>query len=167
MKSLVIAEKPSVARDIARFLSAGKILTAPLKDRTWLPGAGPSGDRLTLRITIRSIRSGRWRTSMMPEVFKLEVIKQTKAVPCKPRFTGDGDIIIATDAGRKESCGPADSEKDRVQPIRRLWISSVTIRLSGGFANLKDGREYNNLYDCSHVQGRGRTGWWASNATRP
>lgn len=39
MKSLVIAEKPSVARDIARVLKCGKILTVPLRGIvTWLPG---------------------------------------------------------------------------------------------------------------------------------
>ena len=93
---------------------------------------------------------------MMPEVFKLEVIKQTskqyQAVKTQI-YRGDvGDIIIATDAGREgELVARLILKKTGCnKPIRRLWISSVTDKaIREGFANLKDGREYNNLYDAA------------------
>lgn len=52
------------------------------------------------------------------------------------------------------------------KPIRRLWISSVTDKaIREGFANLKDGREYNNLYDAAMC--RAEADWLVGiNATR-
>ncbi|MBE7599224.1 DNA topoisomerase III, partial [Staphylococcus aureus] len=59
------------------------------------------------------------------------------------------DIIIATDAGREGEL-VARLILDKVgnkKPIRRLWISSVTKKaIQQGFKNLKDGRQYNDLY---------------------
>ena len=109
---------------------------------------------------------------MMPEVFKLEVIKQTskqyQAVKTQI-YRGDvGDIIIATDAGREgELVARLILKKTGCnKPIRRLWISSVTDKaIREGFANLKDGREYNNLYDAAMC--RAEADWLVGiNATR-
>lgn len=61
MKSLVIAEKPSVARDIARVLKCGKNINGAIEGDRYVVTWG-LGHLVTLRITIRSIRSGRWRT---------------------------------------------------------------------------------------------------------
>ena len=60
-----------------------------------------------------------------------------------------GDIIIATDAGREgELVARWILDKSGChKPIRRLWISSVTDKaIRDGFHNLKDGRDYDNLY---------------------
>ncbi len=109
---------------------------------------------------------------MMPEVFKLEVIGQTakqyQAVKTQIHRKDVGHIIIATDAGREGELvarlilKKAGSNK----PIKRLWISSVTDKaIREGFANLKDGREYDNLYDAAMC--RAEADWLVGiNATR-
>ena len=90
---------------------------------------------------------------MMPEKMKLVVIRQTskqyQAVKAQLFRKDIGDIIIATDAGREgELVARWILDKSGCRkPIRRLWISSVTDKaIRDGFHNLKDGREYDNLY---------------------
>ena len=94
--------------------------------------------------------------------------KQYQAVKTQI-YRGDvGDIIIATDAGREgELVARLILKKTGCnKPIRRLWISSVTDKaIREGFANLKDGREYNNLYDAAMC--RAEADWLVGiNATR-
>lgn len=93
---------------------------------------------------------------MLPEVFKLEVIKQTgkqyQAVKAQIHRKDVGEIIIATDAGREgELVARLILQKAGCQkPFKRLWISSVTDKaIREGFAHLKDGREYEPLYDAA------------------
>ena len=79
-----------------------------------------------------------------------------------------GDIIIATDAGREgELVARLILKKAGVRkPIKRLWISSVTDKaIREGFASLKDGREYEPLYDAAMC--RAEADWMIGiNATR-
>ena len=159
MKSLVIAEKPSVARDIARVLKCGKNINGAIEGDRYVVTWG-LGHLVTLADPEDYDKKYKeWKMEdlpMMPEVFKLEVIKQTskqyQAVKTQI-YRGDvGDIIIATDAGREgELVARLILKKTGCnKPIRRLWISSVTDKaIREGFANLKDGREYNNLYDAA------------------
>ena len=73
-----------------------------------------------------------------------------------------GDIIIATDAGREgELVARWILDKSGChKPIKRLWISSVTDKaIKEGFANLKNGHDYDNLYRAA-VAGQRQTGWW-------
>ena len=59
------------------------------------------------------------------------------------------EIVIATDAGREgELVARWIIEKAGVKkPLKRLWISSQTDKaILDGFKNLKDGKEYENLY---------------------
>ena len=90
---------------------------------------------------------------MMPDKMKLVVIRQTskqyQAVKTQLFRKDIRDIIIATDAGREgELVARWILDKSGChKPIRRLWISSVTDKaIKDGFHNLKDGREYDNLY---------------------
>ena len=156
MKSLVIAEKPSVARDIARVLKCGKKQNGALEgDKyivTWALGhlvtlADPEEyDKKYMKWEMNTL-------PMMPEHMKLVVIRQTakqyNAVKTQLFRKDVGDIIIATDAGREGELVARwilDKSGSR-KPIRRLWISSVTDKaIRDGFQNLKDGREYNDLY---------------------
>lgn len=174
MKSLVIAEKPSVARDIARVLKCGKNINGAIEGDRYVVTWG-LGHLVTLADPEDYDKKYKeWKMEdlpMMPEVFKLEVIKQTskqyQAVKTQI-YRGDvGDIIIATDAGREgELVARLILKKTGCnKPIRRLWISSVTDKaIREGFANLKDGREYNNLYDAAMC----RSGpWWASTPPGP
>lgn len=156
MKSLVIAEKPSVARDIARVLHCTRKGNGVLEGNdyavTWALGhlvtlADP--EEYDKKYT-------KWEMStlpMLPDKMKLVVIRQTgkqyQAVRTQLYRKDIGDVIIATDAGREGELVARwilDKAECR-KPIRRLWISSVTDKaIKEGFANLKDGHQYDNLY---------------------
>lgn len=156
MKSLVIAEKPSVARDIARVLHCTRkgngVLEGEKYAVTWALGhlvtlADP--EEYDKKYT-------KWEMStlpMLPDKMKLVVIRQTgkqyQAVRTQLYRKDIGDVIIATDAGREGELVARwilDKAECR-KPIRRLWISSVTDKaIREGFANLKDGHQYDNLY---------------------
>ncbi|WP_274422759.1 DNA topoisomerase III [Blautia sp. XA-2221] len=156
MKSLVIAEKPSVARDIARVLHCSQKGNGCLEGKdhvvTWALGhlvtlADPEEyDKKYMKWEMNTL-------PMMPDHMKLVVIRQTgkqyNAVKTQLFRKDIGDIIIATDAGREGEL-VARWILDRSgcrKPIRRLWISSVTDKaIKDGFQNLKDGRAYDNLY---------------------
>ena len=156
MKSLVIAEKPSVARDIARVLHCNQKGNGTLEGKeyvvTWALGhlvtlADPEEyDKKYVKWEMNTL-------PMMPEKMKLVVIKQTakqyNAVKTQLYRKDVKDIIIATDAGREGELVARwilDKSECR-KPIKRLWISSVTDKaISEGFANLKNGHEYDNLY---------------------
>lgn len=109
---------------------------------------------------------------MMPESFKLEVIKQTgkqfHAVKTLIHRNDVNEVIIATDAGREgELVARLILKKAGAKkPLKRLWISSVTDKaIKEGFANLKSGKEYEPLYDAAMC--RAEADWLVGiNATR-
>lgn len=175
MKSLVIAEKPSVARDIARVLKCGRQINGAIEGGAYIVtwGLGHLVELADPEAYDPKYRE--WRMEdlpMMPEPFKLEVIRQTtkqyQAVKAQIHRKDVGEIIIATDAGREGELvarlilKKAGSQK----PVKRLWISSVTDKaIREGFANLKDGRDYENLYDAAMC--RAEADWLVGiNATR-
>lgn len=174
-KSLVIAEKPSVGRDIARVLKCQKKTPTFIEGDNYIVTWG-LGHLVTLADPEDYDKKYKeWKMEdlpMMPEPFKLEVIKQTgkqfQAVKTQIHRNDVGEIIIATDAGREGELVArlillkAGNKK----PIKRLWISSVTDKaIREGFANLKDGRAYNNLYDAAMC--RAEADWLVGiNATR-
>ena len=156
MKSLVIAEKPSVARDIARVLHCTQKGNGTLEGKEYVV-TWALGHLVTLADPEEYDKKyTKWEMStlpMMPDKMKLVVIcqtgKQYNAVKTQLYRKDIKDIIIATDAGREGELvarwilDKADCHK----PIRRLWISSVTDKaIKEGFANLKNGHEYDNLY---------------------
>ena len=175
MKALVIAEKPSVARDIARVLKCQKNIQGAMEGSqyivTWALGhlvtlADPEGYDKKYK---------EWKMEylpMMPKKMELVVIKQTskqyQAVKTQLYRKDVNEIIIATDAGREgELVARWILEKAGChKPIKRLWISSVTDKaIREGFAHLKDGREYNNLYAAA--VSRAEADWLVGiNATR-
>ena len=156
MKALVIAEKPSVARDIARVLHCEKKLDGGMEGRdyivTWALGhlvtlADPEAyDKKYVKWEMETL-------PMMPDKMKLVVIPQTgkqfRAVKTLLFRKDVGSVVIATDAGREgELVARWILEITGCQkPIKRLWISSVTDKaIREGFEHLRDGREYDNLY---------------------
>ena len=175
MKSLVIAEKPSVARDIARVLKCNKNINGAIEGERYIVTWG-LGHLVTLADPEDYDKKYKeWKMEdlpMVPDVFKLEVIGQTAkqyhAVKAQIHRQDVGEIIIATDAGREGELvarlilKKAGSNK----PIKRLWISSVTDKaIREGFAHLKDGREYDSLYDAAMC--RAEADWLVGiNATR-
>lgn len=175
MKHLVIAEKPSVARDIARVLKCQKKTASYIEGNeyiiTWALGhlvtlEDPEGYGNQYKT---------WSMEtlpMMPKEWKLTVIKQTskqyRAVKEQIYRKDVSDIIIATDAGREgELVARWILEKaDNKKPVKRLWISSVTDKaIRDGFAALKPGKDYENLYHAA--VSRAKADWLVGiNATR-
>ncbi|NYF23417.1 DNA topoisomerase III [Sporosarcina sp. JAI121] len=174
-KSLVLAEKPSVARDIARVLGCNKKGNGFLEGTnyivTWALGhlvthADPEGYGNEFK---------EWKLEhlpIIPEPFKLVPIRQTmkqfNAVKAQLNRNDVKDVIIATDAGREgELVARWILEQAKVRkPVKRLWISSVTDKaIKDGFNNLKDGRAYENLYQAAVA--RAEADWVVGiNATR-
>lgn len=175
MKHLVIAEKPSVARDIARVLGCGKKNNSYMEGKdyvvTWALGhlvtlADPEeyGEQYKT-----------WRLDtlpMLPDRWKLVVIRQTSkqyhAVKEQIFRKDISDIIIATDAGREgELVARWILEKaGNKKPLKRLWISSVTDKaIREGFSHLRPGKDYENLYHAAVA--RAEADWEVGiNATR-
>ena len=96
---------------------------------------------------------------MMPETFRLEVIRQTakqyNAVKEQIHRKDVGGIIIATDAGREgELVARWILEKAGWKgPARRLWISSQTDKaIREGFAHLRPAAEYDNLFRSARAR---------------
>ncbi len=175
MKSLVIAEKPSVARDIARVLHCSRKLPGALEGSAYVV-TWALGHLVTLADPEEYDKKyAQWDLAalpMLPEQMRLVVIGQTakqfKDVKAQLFRKDIGEIVIATDAGREGELvarwilKKADCRK----PIRRLWISSVTDKaIREGFSRLKDGREYDNLYAAAEA--RAQADWLVGiNATR-
>ena len=165
-KSLVFAEKPSVARDIARVLKCNKKGNGYLEGDQYIV-TWALGHLVTLADPESyDVKYKTWNLEdlpMLPERLKLTVIKQTgkqfNAVKSQ-LIRGDvNEIIIATDAGREgELVARWIIDKAKVnKPIKRLWISSVTDKaIKDGFANLKPGKAYENLYAFSSRTFRSR-----------
>lgn len=174
-KSVVIAEKPSVARDIAKVLKCTKkgngFLEGDKYIVTWALGhlvtlADPETyDNKYKTWTLEDL-------PMLPERMKLVVIKQTgkqfNAVKHQLTRNDVNELIVATDAGREgELVARWIIEKAKVnKPIKRLWISSVTDKaIKDGFNNLKPGKAYDNLY--ASAVARSEADWYIGlNATR-
>ncbi|KWW21004.1 DNA topoisomerase III [Peribacillus simplex] len=174
-KSVVIAEKPSVARDIANVLKCNKkgngFLEGDKYIVTWALGhlvtlADPEAYDMKYKT---------WKLEdlpMLPESMKLVVMKQTgkqfNAVKTQLTRNDVNEIIVATDAGREgELVARWIIEKTKVnKPIKRLWISSVTDKaIKDGFNNLKPGKEYEDLYTSAVA--RSEADWYIGlNATR-
>lgn len=156
MKTLVIAEKPSVARDIARVLGCSKKENGALEGNKYIV-TWALGHLVTLKDPEDYDKKYKeWNMAvlpMMPEKLQIKVIPQTgkqyHAVTTQLARKDVNEIVIATDAGREgELVARWILDKAHNQkPCKRLWISSVTDRaIREGFANLKDAKEYDNLY---------------------
>ena len=175
MKSVVLAEKPSVARDIARVLKCSKKLNGALEGEKYIV-TWALGHLVTLADPEEYDQKYKeWKMEdlpMLPEHMNLVVIRQTgkqyQAVKNQLYRKDVGEIIIATDAGREgELVARWILAKAKcAKPIKRLWISSVTDKaIREGFAHLKDGRAYNHLYDAA--VSRAEADWLVGiNATR-
>ncbi len=159
MKSLVLAEKPSVAREIAR------VLKCNVKGKGYMEGSRyvvtwALGHLVTLAEPEEyDPKYKEWRLEdlpMVPEQMKLKVIRQTshqfQMVRNLMKRTDIGELVIATDAGREGELVARWIMKlgNWKKPFKRLWISSQTdAAIREGFARLKPGAEYNNLFDAA------------------
>lgn len=175
MKALVLAEKPSVARDIARVLKCNKKQNGALEGDKYIV-TWALGHLVTLADPEEYDKKYKdWNLEylpMLPKEMELVVIKQTakqyQAVKTQLYRKDVNEIIIATDAGREgELVARWILEKTGCRkPVKRLWISSVTDKaIKEGFAHLKPGKDYENLYAAA--VSRAEADWLVGiNATR-
>lgn len=163
----VVAEKPSVARDIARVLHASQQGQGYLHGNgyvvTWAIGhlvalAQPSEIRPEWKTWRRDL------LPMLPDAWPLVPLENTKdqfevvrRILTSPKIDR---IVCATDAGREGELifryiyEAAASDK----PVQRLWISSLTHdAIRDGLANLQPAQKYDNL--ASAARGRSRADW--------
>ena len=174
-KILVLAEKPSVGRDIARVLNCNKDKNGYIEGSkyivTWALGH---------LVTLADPESygekyKSWKMEdlpILPPKLKTVVIKKTSkqfnTVKAQLNREDVREIVIATDAGREgELVARWILEKAHVKkPIKRLWISSSTDKaIKEGFEKLRDGRQYNNLYHSAIA--RAEADWFVGiNGTR-
>jgi len=174
-KSVVIAEKPSVARDIARVLNCHKKGNGFLEGDKYIV-TWALGHLVTLADPeVYDDKYKTWKLEdlpMLPNELKLVVIKQTSkqfhSVKSQLQRSDVGEIVIATDSAREgELVARWILAKAKVnKPTKRLWISSVTDKaIKEGFQKLRNGKEYENLY-LSAVA-RSEADWYIGlNATR-
>lgn len=174
-KTLVLAEKPSVGRDIARVLQCNKKGNGCLEGAKYIV-TWALGHLVTLADPeMYDDRYKTWRMEdlpMLPSPLKTVVIKKTgkqfQAVKQQLHRKDVSEIVIATDAGREgELVARWIIDKAKVRkPIKRLWISSVTDKaIRDGFRKLKPGKAYENLYHSAVA--RSAADWYVGlNATR-
>ena len=174
-KSLVLAEKPSVARDLAKVLGCRQngegCISGDKYVVTWALGH-------LVTLADPEIYSKDYKTwsmehlPMLPQKMQLVIIKETSkqynTVQNLLRRADISDIIIATDSGREGELVArwilmkANCKK----PIKRLWISSQTEKaVRDGFRGLRPGSDYYNLF--LSAQSRAEADWLVGlNVTR-
>lgn len=159
MKRLIIAEKPSVAKDLSRVLKATK------KTKNYYEGdkvivTWALGHLLTLKMPEDLNKEWQqWQLETLPMLPKQIGIKplpktghQLKAIASLAKRKDVGEAVIATDAGREgELVARWILQWARFnKPVKRLWISSQTDKaIKQGFANLKPASQYDNLYESA------------------
>lgn len=174
-KTLILAEKPSVGRDIARVFNCNKSINGGLEGNkyivTWALGhlvtlADPEGyDKHYQKWDLQDL-------PIIPSKMQLVVIKNTtrqyNAVKNLMNRNDVNNIVIATDAGREgELVARWIINKAHIKkPMQRLWISSVTDKaIKEGFKNLKNACDYDSLYHSAYS--RSIADWLVGiNATR-
>ncbi|EMC0313485.1 DNA topoisomerase III [Staphylococcus pseudintermedius] len=174
-KALILAEKPSVGRDIANALNVGSRKEGYFENQqyivTWALG------HLVTNATPEQYdkKYQQWVLEdlpIIPKQMKSVVISKTRkqfnTIQNLMKHSDVKELIIATDAGREgELVARLIIEKAHVKkPIKRLWISSVTPKaIKEGFKKLKDGRAYQHLYEAALA--RSEADWIVGiNATR-
>lgn len=161
-KTLVLAEKPSVGRELARVLKCNKKGNGYLEGEKYIV-TWALGHLVTLADPeVYDDKYKQWKLEtlpMLPKELKLVVIKQSgkqfAAVKSQITRKDVNEIIIATDAGREgELVARWIIEKANVKkPMKRLWISSQTDKaIVEGFRNLKSSSKYDNLYKAAQCR---------------
>ena len=174
-KQLVLAEKPSVGRDIARVLNCQKQGNGYLEGKDYIV-TWALGHLVTLADPeAYDVKYKSWNLEdlpMLPKHFKLVVMpktsKQFKAVKEQMLRKDVSAIVIATDAGREGELifRLVYHQAKCKKPFERLWISSMEDQaISDGFSNLQNGKKYDDLYRAALC--RERADWSVGmNATR-
>lgn len=175
MKRLILAEKPSVAKDLSKVLGANQkhknYYEGPQVIVTWA-----LGHLLGLKMPEDINKEWQsWQMETLPMIPKQLGIKplpktghQLKAIKHLAQRKDVSEAVIATDAGREgELVARWILEWVRFdKPVKRLWISSQTDKaIKDGFAQLKPAKQYDNLYQSAIA--RAKADWLVGlNVTR-
>ena len=165
--TLVLAEKPSVARDLAKVLNCGQNANGYIMGKKYIV-TWALGHLVTLADP--EAYGNKYKTwnledlPMLPNKMELVVIKQTaKQYGVVRGLLNRADVdelIIATDSGREGELVARwiIIKAGFKKPIKRLWISSQTDKaIKEGFAKLRSAKEYDNLYYSA--QSRAEADW--------
>lgn len=169
MTTCIIAEKPSVARDIAHIVGANSKQDGCLEGNsyivTWAMGhlitlampetygfSAYKAEELPIRplpfqLIVRQIRKDKEYISDPTALKQLKVIRSC--------FDRADRIIVATDAGREGELifRYIYQYLNCQKPFERLWISSLTDKaIREGLSNLKPGSHYDNLYHSAKAR---------------
>ena len=169
MKTCIIAEKPSVARDIARIVGANSKQDGYMEGNgylvTWAMGhlialampeaygfSAYKAEDLPIRpnpflLVVRQVRKDKEYISDPVALKQLKVIRSC--------FDKADRIIVATDAGREGELifRYIYQYLDCKKTFERLWISSLTDKaIREGLSNLKPGNCYDNLYHSAKAR---------------
>lgn len=174
-KILVLAEKPSVGKELARILKCNKAFGGYMEGEKYIV-TWALGHLVTLaEPEAYGEKYKQWSMETLPMIpanMKLKIIPETAkqfGIVKKLLLSKEvASLIIATDSGREgELVARWILEKVGFQkPIQRLWISSQTDKaIKEGFAKLKDGKNYLSLYRSA--QARAEADWLVGlNVTR-
>ncbi|MBA3390979.1 MAG: hypothetical protein H0U02_16750, partial [Rubrobacter sp.] len=172
---LIVAEKPSVGRDIASSLGKHRKGKGSLAGSGWTVtwALGHLAELAPPDAYGEEYKKWRLETlPILPERFKVRVNAKTRdqfsVVKGLMRDPSVTEVVNACDAGREGELifaylyGLSGCKK----PVRRLWISSLTPEaIRDGFAALRDGRGMKPLEDAA--RSRGEADWMVGmNATR-
>lgn len=172
---LVIAEKPSVAQEIAKVLNVTERKNSYIKGNGYIV-SWCYGHLIALaQPQAYDDRYKKWSLEdlpIIPKYYKLTVNEETKEhfYMLKNLMNNEEveEVICATDSGREgELIFRLVYEKANCKkPVKRLWISSLTEEsIKNGFENLQDSSKYNNLYQAGFK--RALADWLVGlNATR-
>ena len=166
-KILVLAEKPSVARDLAKVLNCNQNASGCIMGSKYIV-TWALGHLVTLADPeAYGNKYKSWNLEdlpMLPNKMELVVIKQTSkqfgVVKGLMNRADVDELVIATDAGREGELVARwiILKAGFKKPVKRLWISSQTDRaIKEGFANLKPGKAYDNLFYSA--QSRSEADW--------
>ncbi len=152
---LVVAEKPSVARDIAAVIGADEKVNGTLKGNGYIVTSA-RGHLVHLKDpTEYDERYQKWALNDLPIVPEFEFTPVSGAEDCLDALTQNmlssdvDEIICATDAGREGECifRYIYDYIGCTKPVKRLWISSLTAEsIKQGFNNLLSSSEKDSVY---------------------
>ena len=174
-KILVLAEKPSVGKELARVLGCRQSKDGSIHGAKYIV-TWSLGHLVTLadpeyygeKYKTWSLESLPMLPAKMELVPIKETAKQFKNVKMLLHSPEVESLVIATDAGREGELVARWIIKKAgfSKPIKRLWISSQTDKaIKDGFLNLKPSKEYDNLYKSA--SSRAEADWFVGlNVTR-
>lgn len=160
---LVIAEKPSVARDIAAVIGADESAGGALRGNGYIVSSAV-GHLVRLKEPPEyDEKYAKWNIDDLPINPKFAFVPKEKVEDVLERLTSlmnsseVDEIIEATDAGREGECifRYVYNYLGCSKPVKRLWISSMTEQaIRDGFANLRPYSDYDKMFAAGFTRNK-------------